>query len=85
METKDEFLEIEGILIEYIPGFLLEDQENQAPESAWPSICEQAVSMSMVNRIGDYGILNKNVRLQTLLCGRMSRRGSTGRVRYRGH
>jgi len=59
-ETKNEFLEIKGILIEYIPGFILEDVETQAPESAWPSICEQAVST--VNKIGDYGVLNKDVR-----------------------
>jgi len=59
-ETKNEFLEIKGILIEYIPGVLLEDVETQAPESAWPSICEQAVST--VNKIGDYGVLNKDVR-----------------------
>lgn len=54
------FLEINGVLLGYIPGFVLEDLETRAPESAWPSVCEQAIQS--INRISDCGILNKDVR-----------------------
>ncbi|MCJ1246793.1 hypothetical protein MMC30_004002 [Trapelia coarctata] len=64
-EVDDEFLVVKGILIEYIPGFLLVDLEGQAPESAWPSVCEQAVRV--INRISDYGILNRDICLKNVI------------------
>ena len=53
-------LEIKGILIEHIDGFLLDDLAVHAPESSWADICEQAIVI--VNKISDCDLMNKDTR-----------------------
>lgn len=64
-EEDDDFLDINGVLLEHIPGFLLEDLETQAPEWAWPAVCEQAIHG--INKISDCGILNTDVRPKNVI------------------
>ena len=54
-----------GILIECIDGFNLYDLKTKAPQSQWQAICEDAIRI--VNLVGDYDILNNDVRPENFL------------------
>ena len=58
-------LEIKGILIEHVDGFLLDDLAEYAPESSWAEICEQAIAI--VNKISDCDLMNKDTRPTNVL------------------
>ena len=69
-------LEIKGILIEYVDGFLLDDLAVCAPESSWSDICEQAIAI--VNRISDCDLMNKDVRPTNVLVSEGDVNGNKG-------
>lgn len=58
-------ISIPGILIEYIDGVSLEDTETLVPREHWHPICN--ASMVAVNKLGDYDVLNEDVRPENIL------------------
>jgi hypothetical protein len=58
-------LEVNGLLLEYISGFTLRDIATHAPEGNWQAICDDAISI--IHRIDDLGVLNKDVRIDNVL------------------
>lgn len=52
-------------MIELIEGHRLSDLAKNEPQSAWQSICDRTIST--VNLIGDYGVLNEDVRPHNVL------------------
>lgn len=47
-------------MIEFIEGYSLSDLAKYEPQSAWQSICDEAIRI--VNLIGDHQILNEDVK-----------------------
>lgn len=56
----EELFGVKGILLQFIDGFRLSDLPDQAPQSSWQNIVDQAVHIVRV--LGDNNILNKDVR-----------------------
>ncbi|KAF9890224.1 hypothetical protein FE257_006136 [Aspergillus nanangensis] len=59
------YTEINGIFLQYIRGFPLNDLGKQAPPVAWQSTCEQA--LRLVHVLTEYGILNKDVKTRNFI------------------
>ncbi|KAJ5152071.1 hypothetical protein N7492_010366 [Penicillium capsulatum] len=57
--SLQQWVDIPGILIEYLDGFDLTDLHQHAPKETWQSIGDEA--MRIINVIGDRGILNTDV------------------------
>ena len=64
-QTGSEYTDIPGILLQYIKGFPLTDIEECAPRESWQAICEDAIRV--INRIGDLGILNEDVKTRSFI------------------
>ena len=60
-----EYIDIPGILLQYVEGFPLTDIATYAPRDSWQSICEDAIRI--VNLIGDRGILNEDVKTRSFI------------------
>ena len=63
-----EYIDIPGILLQYIEGFPLTDIAIYAPRDSWQSICEDAIRI--VNLVGDRGILNEDVKSRNFIVQR---------------
>ncbi|KAG9494727.1 hypothetical protein J7337_013866 [Fusarium musae] len=57
---QQELYKKQGILLQYLPGFSLSTMADNAPESSWQAIVDQAIQI--VHVLGDHGILNADVR-----------------------
>ncbi|CAG8058933.1 unnamed protein product [Penicillium salamii] len=64
-QTSSEYTDIPGILLQYIEGFPLTDIEEYTPRESWQAICEDAIRV--INRIGDLGILNEDVKTRSFV------------------
>ncbi|KAJ5586681.1 uncharacterized protein N7459_002446 [Penicillium hispanicum] len=66
-ETKSfsEYIDVPGILLQYIKGFQLTDIADHAPRESWQAICEDAIRI--INLIGDLGILNEDVKTRSFI------------------
>ncbi|KAJ5245117.1 hypothetical protein N7489_005213 [Penicillium chrysogenum] len=64
-QTSSEYTDIPGILLQYIEGFPLTDIEEYTPRESWQAICEDAIRV--INRIGDLGILNEDVKTRSFI------------------
>lgn len=60
-----EYVDIPGILLQYVEGFPLTDIATCAPRDSWQGICEDAIRI--VNLVGDKGILNKDVKTRSFV------------------
>lgn len=60
-----EYIDIPGVLLQYIEGFPLTDIAICAPRDSWQTICEDAIRI--VNRVGDRGILNEDVKTRSFV------------------
>ncbi|KAF5611152.1 uncharacterized protein FTJAE_14225 [Fusarium tjaetaba] len=57
---QQELYKQQGILLQYLPGFSLSTLADNAPESSWQAIVDQAIQI--VHVLGDHDILNADVR-----------------------
>jgi len=73
-------LQIPGLLLEFIPGFSLRNVADYVPEDTLQALCDEAISV--LNRIDDLGILNKDVRLDNVLI-RQKRSDATQETTYK--
>lgn len=73
-----EFMEVKGILIEFISGFPLAELSDNAPREFWQTICDQAVQI--VHRISDHDILNEDTDIKNVM---VIPRGSNAENAYR--
>lgn len=64
------YLQVSGILLEFIPGFALRDIATHAPEEDWQVICDDAIAT--IHKIDDLGVLNHDVRIDNVLVRRLS-------------
>ena len=64
-QTSSEYTDISGILLQYIEGFPLTDIEEYTLRESWQAICEDAIRV--INRIGDLGILNEDVKTRSFI------------------
>jgi hypothetical protein len=64
-QTSSGYTDIPGILLQYIEGFPLTDIEEYTPRESWQAICEHAIRV--INRIGDLGILNEDVKTRSFI------------------
>ena len=62
--TDDHFL-VKGLLLQYIPGFTLQNLAKFAPRGAWQNIVDQA--LNAVHMLHNNNILNKDVRLPNFM------------------
>ncbi|KAJ5939475.1 hypothetical protein N7466_002609 [Penicillium verhagenii] len=60
-----EYIDIPGILLQYVEGFPLTDIATCAPRDSWQSICEDTIRI--VNLVGDRGILNEDVKTRSFV------------------
>ncbi|CAH0019337.1 unnamed protein product [Clonostachys rhizophaga] len=72
------FAGVEGVLLDYIPGFPLAELGEKVPEVEWPAICEQAIEK--VNKIIDHPFINPDMVLQNTLVS-----GGEGSGQYKVH
>lgn len=65
-----------AILLEYIPGHTIRQVAQKVPQHAWQDVCNQAICI--VDSCSDFGVLNKDVRLDNFIVTRTSpaRRGT---------
>jgi serine/threonine protein kinase len=63
-----EFLEIKGVLLEFIDGCTLSEMPSKIPREDWGDICHQAVQV--VRLLDDYSILNRDVRPSNVMVTR---------------
>ncbi|KAL6924175.1 hypothetical protein FSST1_001449 [Fusarium sambucinum] len=54
-----------GLVLEYLDGFTLEDVMDKTPASAWQDIADQAVKIGVM--LGDYDICNQDVRPENFM------------------
>ena len=59
------FLEVPGILIEYIEGTCVKDFEKSIPQACWQDVCDQSVELA--HKLGDYDVSNRACRLEHLI------------------
>lgn len=57
--------QVKGILLQYIDGHTLRDVPKHYPRSTWQEIADEAVSITRL--MGDYNILNKDIRLDNYI------------------
>lgn len=74
--SLDEYVDIPGILLQYIDGFPLSDIATRAPKQSWQTIGEEA--MRIVNLIGDRGIMNRDVKLRNFIIQTEQKLGEEG-------
>lgn len=59
-QGSNEYLDIPGILLQYINGFPLTAVAAHAPKETWQSLCEEAIQI--VHLMNDRGTLNQDVK-----------------------
>ncbi|PLN83094.1 hypothetical protein BDW42DRAFT_68395 [Aspergillus taichungensis] len=64
-QTGSEYTDIPGVLLQFIKGFPLTEIEECAPRESWQAVCEDAIRI--INRIGDLGILNEDVKTRSFI------------------
>jgi hypothetical protein len=64
-QDLEQFFDIPGIVIEHVRGCILGDLGLHAPPTAWQRVCEEAIRV--VNLIGEYGLLNEDVKTRNVL------------------
>ena len=64
-DIPPEFMEVKGILIEFISGFSLAELSDNAPREFWQTVCDQAVQI--VHRISDHDILNEDTDIKNFM------------------
>ncbi|KAJ5928364.1 hypothetical protein N7466_007320 [Penicillium verhagenii] len=65
VQLRSEYIDIPGILLQYIEGFPLTDIAKYTPRESWQAICEDAIRI--VNLIGDLGILDEDVKTRSFI------------------
>ncbi|KAE8415951.1 hypothetical protein BDV36DRAFT_310589 [Aspergillus pseudocaelatus] len=63
--SVNKYIDVPGVLLQYIDGFLLTDMAAHAPREVWQSVCDDAIQI--VNLIGDRGILNGDVKTRNFI------------------
>ncbi|KAE8146932.1 hypothetical protein BDV25DRAFT_169521 [Aspergillus avenaceus] len=63
--SANEYTDIPGVLLQYVRGFQLRDIAAHAPRDAWQGVCEEAISI--VHRVGEKGVLNKDVKTRSFI------------------
>ncbi|CAI6087205.1 unnamed protein product [Clonostachys chloroleuca] len=56
---------VEGVLLDYIPGFPMTELGDKVPEKEWPAICDQAIEK--VNKIIDLPFINHDMVLRNTI------------------
>lgn len=59
-QGSNEYLDLPGILLQYINGFPLTAVAAHAPKETWQSLCEEAIQI--VHLMNDRGTLNQDVK-----------------------
>lgn len=59
------YIDIPGILLQYVDGFPLTDIATHAPREMWQSVCDEAIQI--VHLIGHRGILNEDVKTRSFI------------------
>jgi len=67
-----EYTEVRALLMEYIPGFTMDNLVTEAPESDWAPICNQAIEV--VRKIADNDFINFDIKPRNIVV----RRGGEG-------
>jgi serine/threonine protein kinase len=71
-ESLTQYTETRALLMEYIPGFTLDNLVTEAPESDWAPICNQAIEG--VRKIADNDFINFDIKPRNIVV----RRGDEG-------
>lgn len=69
-ESSTEYTEARALLMEYIPGFTLENLVTEAPESEWAQICDQAIEV--IRKIADNDFINFDIKTRNMIVRRSS-------------
>jgi serine/threonine protein kinase len=67
-ENLNEYTSIRALLMEYIPGFTLENLVTEAPESDWAPICDQAIEV--IRKIADNDFINFDIKPRNIIIRR---------------
>ncbi|KAG5975078.1 hypothetical protein E4U55_007894 [Claviceps digitariae] len=67
-ESVAEYTQVRGILMEYIPGFPLNEVVTATPESDWAPICDQAIEV--IRTISDGDFINFDIKTRNILVRR---------------
>lgn len=78
MQPASQYIDVSGILLEYIEGFPLTDIADHTPRECWQSICEEAIQI--LHRMGDHGILNEDVKTRSFIVKKDTRAESRYKV-----
>ncbi|OQD67908.1 hypothetical protein PENPOL_c003G06773 [Penicillium polonicum] len=78
MQPARQYVDVAGILLEYIEGFPLTDIADHTPKECWQSICEEAIQI--LHRMGDHGILNEDVKTRSFIVKKDTRAESGCKV-----
>ncbi|MCJ1355850.1 MAG: hypothetical protein MMC33_005842 [Icmadophila ericetorum] len=57
-EALAKFLDVRGILLGYIDGFILRDLEEHAPRESWQTVCDEAIRVYL--EVSKPGLLNED-------------------------
>lgn len=63
--SVNKYIDIPGILLQYIDGFPLTNIAAHASRETWQSLCDDAIQI--INLIGDRGILNEDVNTRSFI------------------
>lgn len=66
--SVDKYLDIPGVLLQYIDGFLLTNIATYTPRDTWQFLCDDAIRI--INLIGDQGIRNQDVNTRSFIVQR---------------
>ncbi|CAG8410346.1 unnamed protein product [Penicillium salamii] len=64
-EPERRYIEVSGILLQYVEGFPLTDLADHTPREVWQSTCEKAIRI--LHRMSDHGILNEDVKTRSFI------------------
>lgn len=64
-ESLAKYTEVRAILMEYIPGFPLNDVVTEAPESDCAPICDQAIEV--IRKIIDHDFINFDIKTRNII------------------
>jgi serine/threonine protein kinase len=64
-ESLAGYTEARALLMEYIPGFTLENLVTEAPESDWAPICDQAIEV--IRKLADNDFINFDIKTRNII------------------
>jgi serine/threonine protein kinase len=67
-ETLTAYTETRALLMEYIPGFTLDNLVTEVPESDWAHLCDQAIEV--IRKIADNDFINFDIKLRNIIVRR---------------